>query len=156
MLDSFVFRIKRVSCQMDAFRQDLCIRSLRSTIGTMVLKVIICSTQEPLSNHLKCNFILLGCYTTVVVRTRSVCQQLTMDRHWHLCVMMMVMTVVLVVMRARSISVVVVVRASWMMVVAVVRCGWHNQKQCQQHCHWHSHGIHGLTSTREAGSQRLP
>jgi hypothetical protein len=85
-----------------------------------------------------------------------VCQQVNTDRHWHLCVMMMVMTVVMVVMRAQSISIVVVVRARRMMVVVVMRCGWRNQKQCQQRCHWNSHGIHRDTSTREASNQRLP
>jgi hypothetical protein len=93
---------------------------------------------------------------TVVVRTWSVCQQVTAHQRQHLSVMVMVMTVAMVVMRARSISIVVVVSARCMMVVAVVRCGWRNQKQCQQHCHWHIHGIHGDTSTREAGTHRLP
>jgi hypothetical protein len=91
---------------------------------------------------------------TVVVRTWSVCQQVTAHQRQHLCVM--VMTVVMVVMRARSINIVVVVSARRMMVVAVMCCGWCNQKQCQQHCHWHIHGIHGDTSTREASTHRLP
>jgi hypothetical protein len=80
----------------------------------------------------------------------------TAHRHRHLCVMVMVMTMVMVMMGAQSISVLVVVRASRVMVVAVVHCGWRNQKQCRQHCHWHSHGIHGDTSIREAGNHRLP
>jgi hypothetical protein len=69
---------------------------------------------------------------------------------------MMVMTVVMVVMRAQGISVVVVVRARSMKVVAVTCCGRLNQNQCQQHCHWHNHGIHGDTSAREDGNHRLP
>jgi hypothetical protein len=69
---------------------------------------------------------------------------------------MMVMTVVMVVMRAWSISVVVVVRARCVKVVAIARCGRRNQKQCQQHCHCHIHGIHGVSSAREDRSHSLP
>jgi hypothetical protein len=93
---------------------------------------------------------------TMVVRTWSVCQQVTAHRRRHLCMMVMVMTMVMVVMRARSISIVVVVKARRVMVLAVVCCGRRNQKQCQQHCHWNIHGIHGDTLTREAGNHRLP
>jgi hypothetical protein len=77
-------------------------------------------------------------------------------RRRHLCMMVMVMTMVMVVMRARSISIVVVVRARRVMVLTVICCGRRNQKQCQQHCHWNIHGIHGDTLTREAGNHRLP
>jgi hypothetical protein len=60
MLDSPILRIKRVNSQTDAFKQDIRIRGLRSTIISMVQKVKFWSTLEPLSNQLKC--IFLGCY----------------------------------------------------------------------------------------------
>jgi hypothetical protein len=56
----------------------------------------------------------------MMVMRRSLCQQLTADRHRHLCMMVMVL---IVVMSAWSINFVVVVRARRVMVVAVVRCG---------------------------------
>jgi hypothetical protein len=80
---------------------------------------------------------------TMVPSTRSMCHQLSIDRHRRQC--MMVMTVV---MRARSINIMVVVRARRVKVVAVARCGRRNQKQLQQRCQWHSQGIHGDTSAR--------
>jgi hypothetical protein len=81
---------------------------------------------------------LLRHQCVVVVRTWSVCQQVTAHQRQHLCVMVMVMMVVMLVNGARSISIVVVVRARRVMEVAIVRYGWRNQKQCQQHCHsWH-------------------
>jgi hypothetical protein len=83
-------------------------------------------------------------------------QQVIAHWRWHLSVMVMLMTMVMLEMRAQSISVVVVVRAGHVMLVAVARCGRRNQKQCQQHCHWNSHGIHGDTSLREVGNHRLP
>jgi hypothetical protein len=93
---------------------------------------------------------------TMVVRTRSMYQQVTAHWRWHLFVMVMLLMMVMLVMRAQSISVVVVVRAGRVMLVAVARCGQRNQKQCRQHCYWNSHGIHGDTSLREAGNYKLP
>jgi hypothetical protein len=60
---------------------------------------------------------------TVVVRIRSVCQQVTAQQCRHPCLMVMVMMMVMVVMRPRSISIVVVVKARRVMVVAIVRRG---------------------------------
>jgi hypothetical protein len=52
--DSSDLRIKHVSIKTDAFRRDLCIRGLRSTIGATIQKVKFWSTLEPLSDIFLC------------------------------------------------------------------------------------------------------
>jgi hypothetical protein len=77
----------------------------------------------------------------MVVRTWSLCQQLTANRCRRWCVMV---TMGVMVMRARCMSMVLVVGGKRVMVLAVVPHGRWNQKQCHHHSHWHSHDIHGV------------
>jgi hypothetical protein len=58
--DSYDFRIKHVSIKIGAFRRDLRIRSLRSSIGATVQKDKFWSTLEP--PLIKLKFLFCVCY----------------------------------------------------------------------------------------------